>query len=71
MIMKKCKYVQKVHYLLHSLRQSLVGKNVWTISIIGFKISHKRDFILEKQLPRWVMKYTKCLSLPFPFMQLK
>ena len=29
--------------------------------------SNKRDFIKEKQLARWIMKYTKCLSTPLPF----
>ena len=27
----------------------------------------KYNFIIEKQLPRLTMKYTKCLSYPFPF----
>ena len=31
--------------------------------------NYKRDFNIEKQLPRWIMKYTKSLSYP-PSMQL-
>jgi hypothetical protein len=27
----------------------------------------KRDSIIEKQLPHWFMKYTKCLKCPLPF----
>ena len=33
-----------------------------------FKIaSHKRDFIIEKQIGRHFVQYTKCLSIPLPF----
>ena len=27
----------------------------------------KRDFIIERPLPRRIMKYTKCLAYPLPF----
>ena len=33
--------------------------------------THKREFILEKQLTLWIRKYSNCLSYPLsPFMQL-
>ena len=42
---------------------------MYTVQCTHCSIYHstKRDFIIEKQLLRWIMKYTKNLSYPLPF----
>ena len=37
------------------------------LTVLPKKGPHKKDFIIEKQLPHRIMKYTKCLSYPLPY----
>ena len=43
----------------------MIAKNAGFISqkeVQNWLLIYIRNFTIEKQLPRWIMKYTKCLS---------
>ena len=54
---KKISFVNCTYMMYYSL----------CVVIIVFLLIIKRDYIIDKQLPRWIMKYSKCPLYLIPF----